>query len=117
MSAHELPDDLALVSRSMRGIARRSRESLAIILCLALALVFSATDRGVAVSSDGSAACAQYAQRCDPARDADPSGNDPSGKLPFTGAASLLVLGIGGVLLLAGTALRSRAQHESDDDQ
>jgi len=84
---------------------------LAVTLCLALGLAFIRADAGLAVSgvsSDGSAACVQYPQRCeDPFRESQ-------NELPFTGAASLLILGLGAVLLASGAVLRLRSRERNN---
>jgi hypothetical protein len=98
---------------------RRLRRSLAIVLCLVPGLIFSEAAPSFAVSglsAEGSAACAQYPQRCDD----DPDDSQPrvpvrSGDLPFTGSASLLILGLGGVLLVTGAVLRPRARSGDDE--
>ena len=160
MSTHELPDELSetagrlrserpeldahgldrvhgrIVGRALRP-ARRSRQSLAITLCLAFGLVFTGAGSSLAISglsSDRSAATAQYAGQ-QIAGDQDKSltigdedypesgtkganaGGEAAGQvqaagsgrsLPFTGSASLFILGLGGVLLLTGGALLRR---------
>lgn len=168
MSTHELPDELSetagrlrserpeldahgldrvhgrIVGRALRP-ARRSRQSLAITLCLAFGLVFTGAGSSLAISglsSDRSAATAQYAgQQIAGDQDksltigdedypesrtagATASGGDPAGQvqaagsarsLPFTGSASLFILGLGGVLLLTGGALLRRRAARGHD--
>ena len=186
MSTHELPDELSetagrlrserpeldahgldrvhgrIVGRALRP-ARRSRQSLAITLCLAFGLVFTGAGSSLAISgmsSDRSAAQAQYGGQ-QIAGDQDESltigdedypergtkganaGSDPAGtaganasggdqavrdqavrqvqatgsarSLPFTGSASLFILGLGGVLLLTGGALLRRRTARGHD--
>jgi len=180
MSTHELPDELSetagrlrserpeldahgldrvhgrIVGRALRP-ARRSRQSLAITLCLAFGLVFTGAGSSLAISglsSDRSAATAQYAgQQIAGDQDksltigdednpesgtagdednpesgtagANASGGDQAVRqvqaagsarsLPFTGSASLFILGLGGVLLLTGGALLRRRTARGHD--
>jgi len=174
MSTHELPDELSetagrlrserpeldahgldrvhgrIVGRALRP-ARRSRQSLAITLCLAFGLVFTGAGSSLAISglsSDRSAAQAQYAgQQIAGDQDesltigdedypesgtagANASGGDQAVRdqavrqvqatgsarsLPFTGSASLFILGLGGVLLLTGGALLRRRTARGHD--
>jgi len=167
MSNHELPDELSETAERLRshrpeldihGLdrvhgrvvgraprpGRRTPQSLAIALCVALGLVFSGAGGALALSdlsSDGSAASAQYSgqqagdERAqsptlgDPGDPGDPGGSggvsgeqavrqvnavSSSKELPFTGGASLLILGLGGVLLLTGAVLRWRVVRGHD---
>ena len=159
MSDTELPDELRQTAQRLRSerpeidshgldrvrrrvadraprAARRSRQSLAITVCIAFGVLFSGAGASLAVSglaTDGSAASAQYVEGTQTEGTEVPTIGDPapdsgveaetasggqsvaagsSGKLPFTGSASLVILGLGGVLLAAGTVLRRRTTRD-----
>lgn len=117
-----------VVGRALRP-ARRSRQSLALTLCVALGLVFTGAGSGLAVSGLSSDQAASQmeagvqqvggdqAQGGTIGGPSAPGGDQAvrqveavgsAGKLPFTGAASLLILGLGGGLLVTGAVLRWR---------
>jgi len=128
-----------IADRAARPV-QRSRQSLAITLCLAFGLIFSGAGTGLAISglaTDGSATSAQYVGgtqttgtetvpptlggdgEVDAATASGDSGDQAvavgsSGKLPFTGSASLLILGLGGVLLVSGAVMRRRTSRGHD---